>query len=135
MFSAPLTLPWWWYILPAYLTVWSFVFATWNFFDGAAMFKAFKIDFSITSTADAFIIKNSAARYLGITAALIVGVFLFRTPEAIVTALVARFVMDVFDLVAGLQTGLLEKPVTGIMQSVAMFLAPNAIALILMFSL
>ena len=121
---ADLSLPWWWYILPAYLSIWSLVFGIWNFVDGTGMFKAFKINFKSQSVVDAFIIKNSAARYLGIAAALILGIWVFQTSEAVLTALIARLAMDALDLIAGLQTGLLEKPIPGAIQSSGMFLAP-----------
>lgn len=133
MFPSELSVAWWWYLFPAYLTIWSVVFGSWNFINGQAMFKAFKINFEVNSVADNFVVKNSAARYLGIAAAMIVGIWLIGTPEAIFTALIARLVMDILDLVAGLQTGLLENRVTGSIQSFIMFLLPNLIALILIF--
>jgi len=131
MFPAELSVEWWWYLFPGYLTIWSIIFGSWNFINGQAMFKAFKIEFDVSSIADAFVVKNSAARYLGIAAAMVVGIWLIGTPEAIFTALIARLVMDILDLVAGLQTGLLENRVTGTIQSFLMFLLPNLIALTL----
>ncbi len=133
MFPAELSVQWWWYLLPGYLTIWSIIFGSWNFINGQAMFKAFKIEFDVSSIADSFIVKNSAARYIGIAAAMIVGIWLIGTPETIFTALVARLVMDIFDLIAGLQTGLLENKVTGSIQSFLMFILPNLIAIAFIF--
>ncbi len=119
-------------MLPVYLTAWSLAFGIWGFVDGAAMFDSFSIPAHSTTMHDQFILQNSAARYLGIAAALVVGIFVFRTRGSIVTALAARGVMDILDLVAGLRTGLLEAPVWGVFQSFAMFLLPNLLAIALL---
>ena len=99
------------------------------------MFKQFQIDFQQTSAADEFVIKNSAARYLGIALALVIGIWLLSTPEAAFTALAARLLMDVLDWVAGVQSGILEKPVTGSIQSFLMFVGPNLLTIVLLFLL
>lgn len=126
---------WWWYLLPAYLTLWSVGFGLWNFVDGQGMFKQFGIDFTVNSPVKSFILKNSAARYLGIALALIIGVWLVRTPTAALTALAARLLMDILDWVAGLQTGILDKPLTGSLQSFLMFVGPGLVSIILLFIL
>ena len=135
MFPETLPTQWWWYLIPAYLTLWSIGFGIWNFVDGQGMFKQFQIDFQQTSAANEFVIKNSAARYLGIALALVIGIWLLSTPEAAFTALAARLLMDVLDWVAGLQTGILEKPVTGSIQSFLMFVGPNLLTIVLLFLL
>lgn len=132
-FPAELTVPIWWYLFPLYLTGWSLIFGSWNFVNGQGMFKSFGMEFEVNTPVDEFILKNSAARYLGIGAALLVGVWLIGTPSAIFTALIARLVMDILDLVSGLQTGTIGNPVTGTIQSFLMFLLPNLIAIALIF--
>ena len=52
-------LKWWWFILPAYLTLWSVAFSTWNLLDPNGMMASFGID---TGGATDFIMLNSAAR-------------------------------------------------------------------------
>jgi len=133
IFPETLAVNWWWYLLVGYLTIWSLGFGLWNFVNGQAMFKAFQIEFDVKNGVDEFIIKNSAARYLGIATALIVGVWLIGTPETAFVALMARLVMDIGDWIAGLQTGMLDNVVTGTLQSFAMFLAPNLIAIAFIF--
>ncbi|MEM9564588.1 MAG: hypothetical protein AAGA93_18350 [Actinomycetota bacterium] len=120
----------WWYLLPGYLTVWSLVMGGWNFVDGEGMFARFGIDLSIATDADRFGLKSSAARYLGIGAALVVGVFLVDAVAAAATALLARLVMDVLDLVAGVQTRQFESLATGVAQSTVMFIGPGLASLV-----
>ena len=120
-----LTLPFWWYIAPAYLTLWTICFSLWNFVDGNGMMAAFGID---TGGASDFIMLNSAARYIAIGVAMVLGIWVFRTFAAILTALAARLAMDLLDLVAGLQTGLISDSI-GVAQSLIMFLAPNIFAI------
>ena len=120
-----LKLKWWWYILPAYLTLWSVGFSLWNLMDGNGMMKAFGID---TGGASEFIMLNSASRYVAIALGMVIGIWIFRTYSSILTALVIRFVMDILDLYAGLQSGVIEDS-TGIFQSFLMFLLPNLIAI------
>ena len=133
----PESLPtqWYWYLIPAYLTLWSIGFGLWNFVDGPGMFKQFNLGFEPRNHVGQFILKNSAARYLGIAIALLIGIWLLRSPEAALTALIARLLMDVLDLVAGLQTGTLENPTTGTIQSFLMFLGPNILTIILLLVL
>lgn len=120
----------WWYVLPGYLTVWSLVMGTWNFIDGPGMFGRFGIELSVHTDGDRFELKSSAARYLGIGIALLVGVFLVDAVAAAAVALLARLTMDVLDLVAGMQTRQFDNLVTGIAQSTAMFLAPSIVSLL-----
>ena len=120
-----LKLPMWWYIAPAYLTLWTICFSLWNFLDGNGMMAAFGVD---TGGASDFIMLNSAARYMAISVAMILGIWVFRTFASILTALCTRLVMDLLDLVAGLQTGLIADW-TGVAQSMALFLVPNGIAI------
>lgn len=120
----------WWYLLPGYLTLWSLTMGAWNFVDGEGMFARFGIDLSIEHDADRFGLKSSAARYLGIAAALVVGVFLVDAVAAAATALIARLTMDVLDLVGGLQTRQFDNVPVGIAQSVTMFIAPGVISLV-----
>ena len=61
-------LKWWWFILPAYLTLWSVAFSTWNLLDPNGMMASFGID---TGGATDFIMLNSAARYIAISIAMI----------------------------------------------------------------
>ena len=120
-----LRLPLWWYVAPAYLTLWTIGFSLWNLLDGNAMMAAFGVD---TGGASDFIMLNSAARYVAIGVAMILGVWVFRTFASILTALCARLAMDLLDLVAGLQAGLISDW-TGLAQSMALFLAPNGLAI------
>lgn len=120
-----LTLPLWWYIAPTYLTLWTLCFSLWSYIDGNGMMDAFGVD---TGGASAFIMLNSAARYIAISVAMILGIWVFRTLASIITALVTRFVMDILDLLAGVQTGLITDGL-GIVQSFLMFLSPNLFAL------
>ena len=121
-----LKLKWWWYILPAYLTLWSVGFSFWNLFDGVGMMNAFGID---TGGASDFIMLNSAARYVAIALGMIVGIWLFGTYSSILTVLIIRLVMDVLDLYAGLQAGIIQDA-SGVIQSLLMFLVPNLLAII-----
>ncbi|MEL6837234.1 MAG: hypothetical protein AAFP77_29785 [Bacteroidota bacterium] len=123
------TLPTWWFILPAYLTLWTLTFSTYSYFDGNGMMEAFGID---TGGASDFIMLNSAGRYLALAAAMLFGIWILRTFSSILTALLARLVMDVFDLIAGLQAGIIIDA-TGVIQSLLMFLVPNLISIWLLF--
>ena len=118
-------LPNWWFIIPAYLTLWSIGFSSYNYFDGNGMMEAFGID---TGGASDFIMLNSAGRYLAIAAGMVIGIWFFRTYSSIMTALLIRLVMDVLDLVVGLQVGIITDA-TGIIQSLLMFILPNLITI------
>lgn len=118
-------IPNWWFILPAYLTLWSLGFSLYNFIDGNGMMEAFGID---TGGASDFIMLNSAGRYIAIAIAMLVGIWVFRTYHSILTALIARLSMDVLDLVAGLQTGTVQGA-SGGFQSFMMFLLPSIISI------
>ncbi len=123
--QARLALPIWWYIAPAYLTLWTIGFSIWNWVDGHGMMAAFGVE---TGVASDFIMLNSAARYVALAVAMVLGIWVFRTAAAIVTALGARLAMDLFDLAAGVQTGLIAG-FGGVAQSFAMFLLPNLFAI------
>ncbi len=122
-------LPSWWFIIPGYLTLWTISFSVYNFFDGNGMMQAFGIN---TGGASDFIMLNSAGRYIALAAAMIAGIWIFRTFSSILTALFARFVMDILDLIAGLQAGIIADS-TGVIQSFIMFLLPNLISIWLLF--
>lgn len=102
---------------------------TWSFVDGEGLFQAFGLDM----TGDPFVLMNSGARYLGIAAALVLAV-LWRHPVAVLTALTARFVMDIGDVAAGLQAGLLDPILMGLIQSAVMFLIPGLLGVWLAFT-
>lgn len=114
----------WWYIAPAYLTVWSVAFSLWNLLDGPGMMEAFGIN---TGGASEFIMLNSAARYVAIAVGMVLGIWIFRTYHSILLALLIRLVMDVLDLVAGLSSGIITDA-TGVVQSLLMFILPNLFA-------
>jgi|GEM_PF-1545263 len=116
----------WWYIAPAYLTLWTVIFSIWSFLDGEAMMENFGMD---TGGASSFIMLNSAARYIAISVGMILGIWVFKTYHSILLALLIRLTMDVFDLIAGLQSGVFED-VMGIIQSLIMFIIPNVFAII-----
>ena len=124
-------LPWWWFIIPAYHTLWTVGFSIYSFADGNGMMQAFGID---TGGASDFIMLNSAGRYLALAAAMILGIWIYRSYYSILTALLARFVMDIFDLIAGLQAGIITNA-GGIVQSMLMFLVPNLVAIVLLVRL
>lgn len=111
-----------WLLPTAYLALWSLVMGGWSFVDGEGLFRAFGLDL----TGDPFVMMNSGARYLGVAAALTVAV-IWRHPVAVLTALAARFVMDLGDVVAGLATGMLDPVVTGLVQSAVLFFIPTGI--------
>jgi len=121
-----LQLKWWWYLLPGYLTLWTVFFSIWSLLDGYGMMEAFQVD---TGGASEFVMLNSAARYFAIAVAMILGIWVFGTYQSILTALLTRFTMDMLDLYAGWQTGLVQDPV-GVAQSLLMFLLPNLIAMV-----
>ncbi len=127
--SGPVDVAAWWYLIPGYLTLWSLVMASWNFADGPGMFRRFGLELSVVTDADRFNIKSSAARYLGIAAALAIGIFAVDSVAAAATALIARLVMDVGDLVGGVQTNQFENVATGVAQSLTMFILPGVVAL------
>lgn len=114
-------IPVWALFYPALLTLWSIVFAIWFVIDGAGAFETF----GIPTQAEPFILQTSASRYLGIAAAMVLGIWIFRTPKSILTVLLARLVMDIFDTVAGFRTGMLEPNLSGFLQPFIMFLGPN----------
>ncbi len=120
-----LELPRWWYIAPAYLTLWSVVFSTWSLIDGEGLFDAFGID---TNNASEFVLLNSAARYVAIAVGMVVGIWLFRTFEAILTALLVRLSMDLLDLYSGLRADIIDNA-AGVAQAFALFLIPNSFAI------
>lgn len=122
-------LKWWWYIAPAYLTLWTIAFSLWNFVDGQGMMDAFGVD---TGGASQFIMINSAARYIAIGVGMILGIWIFRTFHSILTALWVRLSMDFLDLYAGLETGLIQD-VNGVIQSLLMFIIPNLFAIFTLY--
>ncbi|WP_131802802.1 hypothetical protein [Cognatiyoonia sediminum] len=71
---------------------------------------------------------NSAARYVAIGVAMVLGIWVFTTFGSIITALCTRLTMDLLDLFSGLQTGLITDAV-GDAQSFALFLIPNTLAI------
>ncbi|MGX9355058.1 hypothetical protein ACS3SW_07825 [Roseobacteraceae bacterium S113] len=71
---------------------------------------------------------TSAARYLAIGVAMIPDIWVLGSKASIITPLAAWLVMDMLDLVAGLQIGLIAGP-GGIARSFAMFLGPNFFAM------
>ena len=121
-------LKWWWFILPAYLTLWSVAFSAWNLLDPNGMMESFGID---TGGASDFIMLNSAARYVAISVAMILGIWWFRTYYSILTSLFARLTMDLLDLYAGIQADIIQD-FTGVLQSFLMFLLPNLITMFLL---
>ncbi|MEM9131230.1 MAG: hypothetical protein AAF962_27385 [Actinomycetota bacterium] len=126
----PITASRWWYLLPGYLTLWSLVNGTWTFLDGEGIFTAFGIDVSADTPAEEFVLANSGARYLGVAAALVVGVFLLDSAAAAATALLARLTMDVGDVIAGLRTDQFDNVPLGITQSAILFLIPSVASLV-----
>ena len=101
------------------------MFSIYNFVDGNGMMTAFGID---TGGASDFIMLNSAGRYIALGVAMIVGIWVFRTFSSIMTALLARLGMDILDLIAGLQTGIITD-FSGVTQSFLMFLLPNLLSI------
>ena len=93
------------------------------------MMDAFGID---TGGASDFIMLNSAGRYLALATAMLLGIWILRTFSSILTALMARLVMDVFDLMAGIQAGVIVDA-TSVIQSLLMFLLPNLVSIWLLF--
>jgi len=87
------------------------------------MMRAFGID---TGGASDFIMLNSAGRYVALAAAMVIGIWIFRSFSSILTALLARLIMDGLDLFAGLQTGVILD-FMGVVQSFLMFFLPNLI--------
>ena len=120
----------WWYVLPGYLTVWSLVNGAWTFIDGRGLFDVFGIDVTVATNGDEFALANSGARYLGVAAALIVGIFVVDSAAAALAALTARLVMDVGDVVAGIRTDQFDNTAVGVAQSAAMFLVPSLISIV-----
>ena len=123
-----LQLKWWWHILPAYLTLWSIGFSIWNLVDANGMMTSFGID---TGGATDFILLNSASRYVAIAVAMVLGIWVFRTFQTIMMALIVRLTMDALDLYSGLQAGVIES-VSGVFQSAVMFLFPSLISIFLL---
>lgn len=120
----------WWLVLPGYLALWSLTNGVWTFVDGQGLFDAFGIDITVATDGDEFVLANSGARYLGIAAALIVGIFVLDSAAAAVTALTARLVMDVGDVVAGIRTDQFDNVAVGLAQSAAMFLLPSIVSIV-----
>ncbi|MEM6629076.1 MAG: hypothetical protein AAF694_05365 [Bacteroidota bacterium] len=108
-----------------YITLWSICFSLYNYIDGDGMMDAFGIN---TGGASAFIMLNSAGRYIALAIALIFGIWVFRSFFSILTALLARLGMDVLDLIVGLKTEIIAD-FTGVIQSFLMFLLPNIISI------
>ncbi len=93
------------------------------------MMEAFGID---TGGASDFIMLNSAGRYMALALAMVFGIWVFRTFYSILTALLARLSMDVLDLIAGLQAGIITDA-TGVIQSLLMFLLPGLLSIGFLF--
>lgn len=127
--GGPMRVRRWWYLLPGYLTIWSLVNGTWTFLDGEGLFDTFGIDITVATSGDEFVLANSGARYLGIAAALLVGVFLLDSAAAALTALAARLVMDVGDVVAGITTDQFDNVALGLSQSAVLFLIPSVVSI------
>ena len=89
------------------------------------MMQAFGID---TGGASDFIMLNSAGRYVALAITMILGIWIFRTFSSLLLALLTRLSMDVLDLIAGLQTGVIID-VMGVVQSFLMFLIPNLVSI------
>ncbi|MEM9517503.1 MAG: hypothetical protein AAGA42_21830 [Actinomycetota bacterium] len=119
----------WWYVLPGYLTLWSVTNGVWTFVDGEGLFDTFGIDITVVTTGDEFVLANSGARYLGIATALVIGVFLVNSAAAAFTALSARLVMDLGDVVAGIRSDQFDNVALGIVQSAVMFIGPCLISI------
>ncbi|MEN0065780.1 MAG: hypothetical protein AAGA48_26815 [Myxococcota bacterium] len=113
------SLPWWLLAYPVIVALWSTAFTIWSAVDASAMYDAFGLDVSC----DPFAMGNSVARYAGIAAALWLAILVVRTPEALLVAMVARHVMDLGDVVAGLQVGLMGP--FDLWQPFVMFLGPE----------
>ena len=123
-----LQMKWWWYIIPAYLTLWTLGFSIWNLIDANGMMEAFGVD---TGGASDFILLNSASRYFAIAIGMVLGIWVFREFHSALTVLIIRLTMDVLDLYSGLQAGLITDA-SGIIQSLLMFLIPNIITILLL---
>ncbi|MEM9718906.1 MAG: hypothetical protein AAGA10_06655 [Bacteroidota bacterium] len=108
-----------------YITLWSICFSLYNYIDGDGMMDAFGMN---TGGASAFIMLNSAGRYIALAIALIFGIGVFRSFFSILTALLAKLGMDVLDLIVGLKTEIIAD-FTGVIQSFLMFLLPNIISI------
>lgn len=121
-------IPIWWFILPAYLTLWTIGFSIYNLLDGNGMMRAFGID---TGGASDFIMMNSGGRYVALALAMFLGIWIFKTYRAMLVVLLARLAMDILDLYAGLRTGIIMDT-TGVVQSILMFLLPNLISIALL---
>lgn len=123
--SGPIPTSRWWYLLPGYLTIWSLVNGTWTFIDGQGLFTAFGIDITVDGAGDEFVLANSGARYLGIGAALVIGVFIIDSVAAATTALTARLTMDLLDIAAGIRTDQFDNIAVGLAQSAVLFIIPS----------
>lgn len=126
-----LNLKGWWYVAPAYLTLWSVGFSLWNLIDGSGMMNAFGVDIGEPSL---FIMLNSAARYVAIAVAMVLGIWIYRTFSSIMTALIVRLTMDSLDLYAGIVSGLIDNPI-GVFQALVMFILPNLFAIMSLLKL
>ena len=123
-----LKLKWWWYILPAYLTLWSVGFSLWNLVDANGMMESFGID---TGGATEFIMLNSASRYVAVALGMALGIWVFRTFHSMLLALLVRLSMDVLDLYSGLQAQIITD-FSGVLQSLTMFLLPGVLSIFLL---
>ncbi len=121
-------LKWWWYIMPAYLTVWTLIFSFWNLLDGEGMMESFGID---TGGASQFIMLNSASRYLAIAVGMVVGIWFYRTYHSIMLALIVRLSMDLLDLYSGIEAEIILD-ILGVLQSLFMFIIPNLLTMLLL---
>lgn len=123
-----LKIKWWWYILPAYLTLWSAGFSLWNLMDANGMMESFGID---TGGATEFIMLNSASRYVAIALGMVLGIWIFRTFHSMLLALLVRLSMDILDLYSGLQAEIITD-FSGVLQSLTMFLLPGVLSIFLL---
>ena len=128
MNTIKINVPKWWYILPSYLTLWTVFFSFYALIDGNGMMQAFGIN---TGGGSDFIMLNSAGRYVALGIAMILGIWVLRTYHTIITVLIARLVMDIIDLSAGIKTDIIED-INGVLQSFLMFLLPNIITIVLL---
>jgi len=126
-----LKLKWWWYLAPAYLTLWTVAFSAWSLVDGQGMLEAFGV---ATGSASEFVLLNSGARYVAIAVGMVVGIWWLRSFGSILTALLVRLAMDLLDIYAGITAGIITDA-TGVIQGLLMFVQPNLIAIITLIRL
>ncbi|MBV7328815.1 hypothetical protein KFU94_11250 [Chloroflexi bacterium TSY] len=124
-------IPNWLLIYPALLTLWSIGFSIWFLVDSVGAFATF----GIPTQAEPFILQTSASRYLGIAMAMALGIWIFRTLKSVLTGLIVRLTMDIFDTVAGFRTSMLDPNLMGFLQPFVMFLGPNLFTIIYLWIL